>query len=347
MFKPEYTISTKLLENIKAVAVLVSELNHRSFPKPILLELEKNANANSAHSSTSIEGNPFALTDVKRILKSNPPCRRDTEKEVLNYNSALEYLKTLARTKTELLNLNLILEIQKLVMKDLLNKSRLGKLRKEPVFVNNPQTGKTIYWPPDHTDTQALMIELINYINRNKSKVDFLILSGIFHKQLVIIHPFIDGNGRSTRLMTKHLLANLGLNTFNLFSFENYYNKNVTKYFQKVGVLGNYYDLKNQVDFTEWLEYFTDGIIDELIRVRTELNKRVTSPETELEIHHKKLIKYIEEHGYINDKLYSTITDRAKATRSLDFKKLLNLGILERFAQGKSTFYRLKNEEVN
>lgn len=345
MFKPKYTVSSRLLKNIKFIAVLISELNHQSFPQPVLLELEKNANANSSHSSTSIEGNPLPLTEVKKVLKNNPESARDTEQEILNYNSALEHLKKLPKATTELLNLNLILQIQKLVMKNLINKNNLGKLRKEPVFVNNPKTGKTIYWPPDHDDVPDLIKQLIDYINVNKSRTDFLILSGIFHKQFVIIHPFIDGNGRTTRLMTKHLLANLGLNTFNLFSFENYYNQNVSKYFHKVGVLGNYYDVKKDIDFTEWLEYFTDGIIDELIRVKEELSKLVIDPKIQIEAHHKKLIKYIETHGYINDKLYANITDRAKATRSLDFRKLLDLGIIERFAQGKSTFYKLKAKD--
>ncbi len=342
MFKPQYSITAKLLENIKRIAVLISDLNNKSFPKTVLVELEKNARALSAHSSTSIEGNPLPLTEVKKILKNNPTHIRDTEQEVLNYNLALEYLNKL-KPSNQLINLELILSIQKLVMNKLLNTKQIGKIRKEPVFVNNPKTGKTIYWPPEHKETQKLLEDLIIFTNKNKSKIDYLILAGIFHKQFVIIHPFIDGNGRTTRLVTKHLLANLGLNTFNLFSFENYYNKNVSKYFQKVGVLGNYYDVEHEIDFTEWLEYFTDGIIDELIRITTELKHNTISPETELETYHKKLIHYIETHGYINDKLYANLTDRAKATRSLDFRKLIDLGIIEKQGKGRATYYKLKN----
>jgi len=343
VFKPKFTISNKLLGNIKQIANLVSELNYKSFPKTILVEFEKAAQAMSAYSSTSIEGNPLALTDVKRILKQQPKSIRDTEQEVINYNQALEYLKDLPKSKNNLLSLDLILSIHRTLMDKLLHKTKLGKLRQEPVFVNNPKTGKTIYWPPDHTDVKKLLEELITYINNNKDIIDPLILSGIFHKQFVIIHPFIDGNGRSTRLITKQLLASLGLNTFNLFSFENYYNNNVSKYFQQVGVLGNYYEVKDKLDFTEWLEYFTDGIIDELMRVGKELSRLSINPETKLETYHQKLVKYIETHGYINDKLYSTLTDRAKATRSLDFKKLLDLNIIEKFGKGRATYYKLKS----
>ena len=342
MFNPKFKISQKLLTNIKQVAVLTAELNNKSFPKTVLLEFEKSAREISSHSSTSIEGNPLPLTAVKQILKTKPENVRNTEQEVLNYNNALEKLNNLIKLKEGNLNSQLILGTQKIVTYKLLHRVHCGKIRTEPVFVNDPRAGKTIYWPPDHQHVKHLLDELIQYINKNKDKVDLLILAGVFHKQFVIIHPFIDGNGRTVRLITKFILANMGLNTFNLVSFENYYNKNVSRYFQKVGVLGNYYDIKNKIDFTDWLEYFTDGIIDELLRVGKELETLSITPDTILENHHKKLLEYIKNNGYINDKLYSKLTDRAKATRSLDFQKLINLKLIERFGKGKATYYKLK-----
>ncbi|MFH1838112.1 MAG: Fic family protein [Candidatus Kuenenbacteria bacterium] len=270
-FQPRYTITPRLLANIKRITALVVELNHRHFSKIVLLDFERKAREISAHSSTSIEGNPLPLTEVKKIMKHMPEYIRDSEREVLNYNKALVYLNTLLQQDKNFFNLKLILRVQKIITTNLIDKLRSGKLRQEPVFINNPQTRQTIYFPPDHQDVPQLINELLKYVNANKTKIDPLIIAGIFHKQFVIIHPFIDGNGRTTRLATKVLLAGMGLNTFNLFSFENYYNQNVTKYFQNVGLIGNYYDLKDTIDFTSWLEYFSDGIIDELLRVGDEL----------------------------------------------------------------------------
>ena len=337
MFKPQYSINSRLLANIKRIAVLIDQLNQANLPYAVLQDLEAQAEAITTHSSTSIEGNPLPLTEVKKILKNKPEHIRDTEQEVLNYNQALSYLK---KQTNKTLNQKFILEIQAMVMKGLLPKAKLGKLRKEPVLVNNPKTDQTIYWPPDHQDLSMLIKELIDWTKKNLSELDPIILAGIFHKQFVIIHPFIDGNGRMTRLITQHLLANMGLNTFGIFSFENYYNRNLSKYFQKVGVLANYYDLVDEIDFTEWLEYFSDGIIDELIRVADIVKQQRIGPDQELQKHHKKLLNYIDKHGYITDKLYSSLTDRAKATRSLDFKKLIELGIIRRCAQGKNTYYQ-------
>jgi Fic family protein len=53
-------------------------------------------------------------------------------------------------------------------------------------------------------------------------------------------------------------------------------------------------------------------------------------------------VNYIKRHGYINNKRYSQITNRAKPTRSLDFKRLISLGIIEKKGKGKATYYVLK-----
>jgi len=109
--------------------------------------------------------------------------------------------------------------------------SNLVFLEKKTVVVNDPRSGKVFFYLQTMMFVNKLMSDLVEFIIQNKNTVDSLILAGIFHKQMVIIHPFMDGNGRTTRLATKPLLAKLGLNTFNLFSFENYYNQNVTNYF--------------------------------------------------------------------------------------------------------------------
>ncbi|MFH1369491.1 MAG: Fic family protein [Elusimicrobiota bacterium] len=297
----------------------------------------------SSYSSTSIEGNPLPLAEVKKILKNHPNHISDSQKEVLNYNKALLWLNSqIGENKGVKFDEKLILLIHQCVMKGLLINAKCGSFRKEPVFVNDSAQRKTVYWAPDHQVVQGLINELIYFIKNNLKDMDPVILSGILHKQFIIIHPFIDGNGRTVRLLTKVLLAGMGLDTFNLFSFENYYNRNVSKYFDNVGVRGNYYDLAGSVEFTPWLEYFAEGILDELFRVSKELEKAVVDPSTELKDHHRKIIEYIEKNGYISDREYSKMTVRAKPTRALDFGKLIELGLIERKGKGKATFYKLK-----
>lgn len=344
MFQPQYTITDKLLANIKRINYLVSELNFKRFPNVVFLELERNAREVSTYASVSIEGNPLPLTEVKKILKIKPAHIRDSEKEVLNYNQALQDLNSKLAEGAIKLSLDLILKIQKQITAGLLPSFESGKLRQKAVVVNDPRTRQTVYLPPNALDVASLLDDLVKFIGENINVIDPLIIAGIFHKQLVVIHPFMDGNGRTTRLATKVLLAAMGLDTFNLFSFENYYNKNVTRYFQTVGEFGNYYEIVGSIDFTNWLEYFTEGIIDELLRVGKLLPETTVSPSGEMQPYHLKMLEYIGKKGFITDSAYAKIVKRAKATRALDFKKLIELGMIERKGKGRATYYVLKGK---
>lgn len=342
MFQPKYSITNELLSQIKKINKLIFELNQKRFPNVVLVELEKMARIVSSFASTNIEGNPLPLTEVKKILKSKPENIRDSEKEVINYNKALADLNKKIKLEKPQLSIKLILDIQKQITKDLLPIHQSGHFRKHPVVVKSPKTGKTIFLPPNYKDVKKLMNQLIDFINEDKAIIDPLILAGIFHKQMVLIHPFMDGNGRTTRLATKILLAELGINTFNLFSFENYYNQNISRYFKFVGEEGDYYELRDKIDFTDWLEYFCEGIIDELFRVKKLLPNVNINPENALKPHHQKILKFIKTNKFIADKDYSKITKRAKSTRALDFQKLIKLDLLERKGKGKATYYILK-----
>jgi Fic family protein len=337
MFTPQYTITSKLLANIKRINLLVAELNNKSFPKTVLVEFERYAREISAFASTSIEGNPLPLTEVKKILKNKPTHVRDSEREVLNYNQAL---KNLSKRSKSRLSHRFVFTVHRWVMQGLLPAESLGKYRVTPVGLHDPKSGKVMYLPPDAKDVPNLMSNLLEFVEEGRGELDPLILAGIFHKQFVVIHPFPDGNGRTTRLLTKLLLKDMGLNTFNLFSFENYYNQNLTRYFANVGLFGDYYELqRGEVDFTRWLEFFTEGITDELLRVGDLLSEAV--PNVGLQSYHLAILRQVRKKGKIKHSDYAKLTKRARATRALDLKYLVDLGLIERCAKGKATYYEL------
>jgi Fic family protein len=219
------------------------------------------------------------------------------------------------------------------------NPALCGVLRKAPVIIRNPRkVDEIVFVPPDSKDVRKLTDDLFKFIERNIGKIDPIILAGIYHRQCVIIHPFIDGNGRTTRLLTTAILGKAGLDLFEIFSFENYYNRNITRYFKAVGLEGDYYDLKDDIDFSDWLEYFADGILDELRRVRKALPEP-PAPKPRLEPHHRQILAYIEEHGSITQREYGQISSRSLASRKLDFDKLLKMGLIETKGAGRGTYY--------
>lgn len=343
MFEPKYQLSKILLDNIVRIRNLITQLNDRKLSELVVARFEKDSYAISAYASTSIEGNPIPLTEVRKILKGAPEHIRDTEKEVINYNKALMYLNTLV-LEPRPITTKFICTIQSMVLDGLVDKRKAGRFRADPVVVNDPRKRMIAYIPPNSEEVNALMNELIDYLNKEYDTTDPLILAGIFHKQFVIIHPFMDGNGRTARLITKYLLARMGLDTFQLFSFENYYNQNVTRYFSSVGVFGDYYEISKNINFTDWLIYFTDGIIDELLRVE-KLIKDYILPER-LADYERTIIEYIKKHGSISRSDYREMTDRAESTQILDLKRLVDKNIISREGKGRATYYILTNRSL-
>jgi len=339
MLSPKYQIRNRLLKTIREIGETLAIIKTRRLSAPAIAKLTLDARSLSSYASTSIEGNPLPLTDVKRLIKQSPKQIRDTEREVLNYNQALEWVQTQVETGKFQLSAKTFAKVQGMVVDGLMdNPFDIGKLRQRPVIIRDPRDpNKTAFLPPDHVDVKPLLDDLMEFVNANLNDLDPVLLAGLFHKQAVIIHPFMDGNGRSTRLMTTAILGMAGLDVFPIFAFESYYNRNVTKYFQMVGEFGDYYEEKEKFNFTHWLEYFAEGILDELKRVQKSLPDMTSKPR--LKPHEKLILDYIDEHGAITQREYGQITERKLATRKKDFAHLVSVGLIEKQGGSRSIFY--------
>ena len=336
-WSPHYTIRPQLLRTIRSIGEAIGYIQASRLSANAIELLSLDARALSSFASTSIEGNPLPLTDVKRLLKRQPSQIRDSEREVLNYNHALEWVNTQVANNTFEVSTKTFSFLQGMVTDGLMESQYdIGHIRKKPVVIRDPrQPDNIVFLPPDHQAVPELCDELMTFANEQMNNLDPILLAGLFHKQAVLIHPFMDGNGRSTRLMTTGLLGMLGIDTISIFSFEAYYNQNVTRYFSKVGEQGDYYDLEDQLDFTEWLEYFAEGILDELKRIQKNL------PETPIRIedYHQIILDYIDQHGSITQREYGAISTRSLAMRKKDFVRLLNLKLIKTVGVGRATYY--------
>lgn len=337
MWEPDYSIRPRLLRTIREIGETLGTIKAQQLPDAQLARLTHAARALSSYASTSIEGNPLPLTDVKRLLKSSPTKARDTEREILNYNRALEWVQQEVQAKHFALSTKSFETIQGMVVEDLMeNPFDIGQIRQKPVVIRDPRReDHIVFLPPDHQQVAMLCDELFAFLNANLEELDPILLAGLFHKQAVLIHPFMDGNGRSTRLMTTAILGMTGLDVFPIFSFEDYYNRNVTRYFKMVGEQGDYYDLGSKARFSDWLEYFAEGILDELKRVQKSLPSRTIR----LEPHHQILLDTIAANGSITQREYGALSNRSLAARKKDFAHLLELGLIEQVGKGRSTHY--------
>lgn len=89
MWKPNYHISHKILQSIREIGEVLGGIKASFISEKNYTTLKYVAKELSVFASTSIEGNPLVLTDVKRILKNKPTHLQDTEKEIINYRVCL------------------------------------------------------------------------------------------------------------------------------------------------------------------------------------------------------------------------------------------------------------------
>jgi Fic family protein len=252
MFKPQYKLTVSLVKNINAIERTYGQLEGMKAPQSLLLNLERDNLIRSSHASNSIEGNPLSLPEVTNLLLSDrTPVNRD-EKEVKNY---FEILKSLDSEVGAPFNLRLVLKIHEKLMTGVRNEIA-GQVRNKGVVVGKRGPNNELlikHNPPCHAkeEIEQYLNDLLSWLGNSE---DLAVLkAGIFHHQFVYVHPFLDGNGRTCRLLTA------------LIFLKNRYL--INKYF----VLDDYYDVDREKysdslhsadmgDATKWLEYFTEGV---------------------------------------------------------------------------------------
>ncbi|MHB8278986.1 MAG: Fic family protein [Candidatus Humimicrobiaceae bacterium] len=180
---------------------------------------------------------------------------RKDRQEVLNYLDALNKLNDFA-TKNPF-NIIDFLKIHKIVTKDTLdNPSDEGKLRNRRVYVGNRYTGEVIFEPPPVNQVSILVKDFLDWFNSTEiEEIDTVLFAGITHYEIVRIHPFIDGNGRTARVMAALIFSKKGFDTKKFFTLDDYYDQNRRSYYDALKNVN-----QDTLDLTEWLEYFTEGV---------------------------------------------------------------------------------------
>ncbi|GFZ84853.1 hypothetical protein GCM10008018_33520 [Paenibacillus marchantiophytorum] len=109
------------------------------------------------------------------------------------------------------------------------------------------------------------MEDLVAWINSpNTFELSPPIRAGIAMWQLLTIHPYMDGNGRTARMIATYLLRRGGFGLKSLFVLENFYDRNLNEYYKalQMGLSHNYYFGRHNADITQWLEYFLNGLAE-------------------------------------------------------------------------------------
>lgn len=254
------TLTNDILKRITAIDENRFSLSTIELPPMTKNRLRKNSKKKSSYASNKIEGNP--LTEQQ----ANEAIERDEhkhflrpEQEIRNYFLALNLLEEKLKRK-ENFSKEMILEVQAMVEKGA-SKEKIGLRGPMPpgmlFAVYDSVSGTADYIPPEYCDISALLDELITYVNTTDDHP--LIIAAVVHYQLVTIHPFEDGNGRTARLMSGYILDFYGYGFNGIGSLEEYFAYDPDEYYNslQMGLPALYYSGRDNPPHPEtWVNYF-------------------------------------------------------------------------------------------
>jgi len=164
-------------------------------------EILENFSIDYTYNTTSLEGNTITLEEAKNFFEKGKTPANRTLREIYDLQNTREVLFWLIDSK-KVINHNLIIEIHKKLMNNI--DERIGyRTMDNRVFKSHFDTSPGIYVKTD-------MDLLLRWYNENKSKLHPIVLATIFHHKFEKIHPFMDGNGRTGRMLMNYILIRRG-----------------------------------------------------------------------------------------------------------------------------------------
>ena len=284
-----------------------------------------------AHHTTHIEGTRLTVNEAADVLagRAVPGADPDDIRELLNYRVAFEYVSSYLDHGGPITE-GLILELHRRLVEGVRGGAAApGQYRLVQNYVVNSATGETIYTPPPPDEAPSLMHQLVAWLN-NPRDIHPVIVSGIAQFQLVHIHPFIDGNGRTSRLLSTLYLYKAGYDFKRLFSISEYYDRDRMAFYQALQNVR-----RSNMDMTGWVEFFTGGLAAQLTEVKERgeraIRQDIAARRHQLSERQSGMLTHALERGKLTiGDLEGLYPGAAKRTLQRDLKHLVDAGLLLR-----------------
>ncbi len=215
-----------------------------------------------------------------------------------------------------------------------------GEYRRIQNYVVNVGTGQVIYTPPTAVEVPVMMSELVKWLNGDLD-IHPVLVSGIAQFQLVHIHPFLDGNGRASRLLSTLCLYKAGYDYKRLFTISEYYDRDRPTFYKSIQSVRD-----NGMDMTVWLDYFVTGLETQMVEMRERseqvIRRDVLVKQHGLNERQGKALGYLLQHGKLTIQDFEALCPTVNR-RSLqrDLKGLLDKNLITAEGATNQLVYRL------
>jgi Fic family protein len=233
-------LPTDCANAVKAIDALRSQLRYATSDERRKWNgvLRRNTFARAIQGSNSIEGYHVTEDDAVAAVDGDEPLDEKTEawRAVVGYREAMNYVLRLADDPHFVHNPGTLNALH-YIMVQFDAKANPGRFRRGAIWVKNEASGKTVYEGPDVALVPGLINELIASLNEENA-LPVMVRAALAHLNLVMIHPYADGNGRMSRALQSMVLAREGVLDPTFSSIEEYLGRNTVDYYAVLGKVG-------------------------------------------------------------------------------------------------------------
>jgi Fic family protein len=347
-------------EVLRLIEDLREELSDRvAEPRRWNGSLRRMSFAKAVQGSNSIEGYDASLDDVVAAVEGEPTVDADAETELalVGYRDAMTYVLQIADDETTDIDEGLLKGLHFMMLKHDLRKNP-GRWRPGAIHVRREATGEVVYEGPRAEIVPALVAEMLTQLRSDNGHV--LVKAAMAHLNLVMIHPFSDGNGRMARCLQTLVLARDKIVAPVFSSIEEFLGRNTQTYYEVLGDVGHGAWHPNN-DARQWVRFCLRA---HYLQATTVLQRREETERLWL-----ACLDLVEEHrlaerctaalmeaayGFrIRRKSYRTAVDASfgeeipDVTASRDLKAMVDRGLLHAIGERRSRHYLASDQISN
>ena len=342
-FSPKFTITLSIANALTSIERTRGFLKAATLSEDWIAKMQARALILGAHHTTHIESTHLSLDQSEKLFSGKKLSRVDAEdvRELLNYKKAFDFVADYLFSQKPITE-GLIREIhKKLVDKVRGNNAQPGQYRNVQNYVANSKTKEIIYTPPAAYAVPFLMAQLVDWI-QNEQIIPPVLVSGIAQFQLVHIHPFLDGNGRTARLLSTLCLYKFGYDFKKLFTISEYYDRNRANYYKAIQSVRD----KN-MDMTAWLEYFSKALETQMHEIQLKgthaMKLDILVSKYKLSKRQKQLLQHLLEtnEDFTIQQYESYYPNINRRTLQRDLSDLVEKKLICQMGGKKITYYRI------